>query len=71
MDINRELIRDSRVNRAFGVKNATPNPTKEDGMKLRLVAVVIGVVGLLGAGSAPAIAAPAECLPPIIYPFCG
>lgn len=40
-------------------------------MKLRLVTVVIGVMGLLGAGAAPAAATPAQCLPQVIYPFCG
>lgn len=39
-------------------------------MKIRLIAVVIGVVGLLGVGAAPATALP-ECIPPIIYPYCG
>lgn len=40
-------------------------------MKLRLVAVVLGVVGLLGVGAGPAGAIETPCVHPILYPHCG
>lgn len=40
-------------------------------MKIRIVGIVFGVLAVLGAGAAPASAAPAGCLPPVIYPWCG
>ncbi len=39
-------------------------------MKIRLVVAALAVLGVLGAGTAPAAAAPAD-LCPIYYPFCG
>jgi hypothetical protein len=45
--------------------------TKEDPLKIRLVALCIGIVGLVGVGATPAAAAQAPDTCPILYPFCG
>lgn len=40
-------------------------------MKMRIVAVVLGVIGLIGIGAAPAGAEEAPCVHPVLYPHCG
>jgi len=40
-------------------------------MKVRIVAVVVGVMALFGVGASPASAAPVGDMCSILYPFCG
>lgn len=40
-------------------------------MKVRIVAVVLSVIGLIGIGGAPAAADEIPCVHPILYPHCG
>ena len=40
-------------------------------MKMRIVAVALGIVAVMGMGTAPASADQGPCLPPAVYPWCG
>ncbi len=40
-------------------------------MKVRVIAVVFGIIAMLGLGAAPASAGTEVCVHPVLYPYCG